>query len=75
MNVKVFNVITRIYEAKIMIKHISCDCRCKFNSTTCHSNKNHGIMINVNVNEKTINFVKKIIVRTLVHALVRIVSF
>ena len=39
MNVKVFNVITRIYEAKIMIKHISCDCRCKFNSTTCHSNK------------------------------------
>ena len=39
MNVKVFNVITGIYEAKIKIKHISCDCRCKSNSTTCHSNK------------------------------------
>ena len=39
MNVKVFNVITGIYEAEIKIKHISCDCRGKSNSTTCHSNK------------------------------------
>ena len=26
-------------EAKTMIKRISCDCKCKFNSTTCYSNK------------------------------------
>ena len=34
INVNVFNVITRIYEAKTFLKHISCDCKCKFNSTT-----------------------------------------
>ena len=26
-------------EAKTMTKHISCDCKCKFNSTTCNSNQ------------------------------------
>ena len=26
-------------EAKEMIKHTSCDCKCKFNSTTCSSNE------------------------------------
>ena len=38
-NVKVFNIITRINEPKTLIKHISCDCKCKFNSTTCNSNQ------------------------------------
>ena len=33
INVKVFNMITRTNEAKTMVKHISCDCKCKFNST------------------------------------------
>ena len=26
-------------EAKAMTEHISCDCKCKFNSTTCNSNQ------------------------------------
>ena len=39
VNVKVFNMITRINEAKTLIKHISCDCKCKFNSTTFNSNQ------------------------------------
>ena len=26
-------------EAKTMTKHILCDCKCKFNSTTCNSNQ------------------------------------
>ena len=39
VNVKVFNMITRIYEAKTMVKHISCDCKCTFSSTTCNSNQ------------------------------------
>ena len=26
-------------EAKPMTKHISCDCKCKFNGTTCNSNQ------------------------------------
>ena len=36
VNVKVFNMITNKNEAKTMTKHISCDCNCKFNSTTCN---------------------------------------
>ena len=38
VNVKVITIITKINEAKTLIKHISCDCKCKFNSTACHSN-------------------------------------
>ena len=34
-----FNMITRVYETKTLIKHISCDCKWKFNSTTCNSNQ------------------------------------
>ena len=38
-NVKAFNIITRINEAKTMVKDISCDCKCNLNSTTCNSKK------------------------------------
>ena len=38
INVKVFNVITNKNKAKTMIKHISCGCKCKFNSAACNSN-------------------------------------
>ena len=38
-NVKAFNMITSKNEAKTMEKHISCDCKCKFNNTTCNSNQ------------------------------------
>ena len=34
-NVKVFDMKIKKYEAKTLIKHISCDCKCKFNCTTC----------------------------------------
>ena len=37
VNVKVFNMLTKITEAKTLIAHISCDCKCKFNSTTYKS--------------------------------------
>ena len=39
VNVKVFDMIIRINEAKTLIKHISCDYKCKFNSTACNSNQ------------------------------------
>ena len=39
VNVKVFNMVTGINEAKILIKRVSCDCKCKFNNTTLNSNK------------------------------------
>ena len=33
VNAKVFNMITRMNEAKSLIKHILCDFKCKLNST------------------------------------------
>ena len=36
--VKAFKMITNKNEAKTITEHISCDCKCKFNSTTCNSN-------------------------------------
>ena len=37
VNVKTFNMIAIIIEAKTLVKHISCKCKCKFDSTTCNS--------------------------------------
>ena len=39
INVKALNMITNKNEAKAMTEHISCDCKCKFNSTICNSNR------------------------------------
>ena len=36
INVKPFNIITSKNEPKAMLEHISCDCKCKFNRTTCN---------------------------------------
>ena len=35
VNVEVFNMIRKVNEANTLVKHISCDCKCKFSSTTC----------------------------------------
>ena len=32
-------MIIRTDEAKSLVKHTSCDCKCKFNNTTCKSNQ------------------------------------
>ena len=37
INVKVFNIITRTNEAKVMVKLISCNYKCKFNSAKRNS--------------------------------------
>ena len=39
LNVKAFNMITNKNEAETMAKHVSCDCKCKFNSTARNSNQ------------------------------------
>ena len=39
INNKAFNKITNKIDAKTMAGHISCDSKCKFNSTTCNSNQ------------------------------------
>ena len=37
INVKLFNMITDINKAKTLIKHISCDSRCKLDGRKCNS--------------------------------------
>ena len=39
INVKGFNIGTNRNEAKTLLKHISCDCTCKFSSATCNLNQ------------------------------------
>ena len=73
VNVKTFNIITRINEAKILVKHISCDCKSKHNSTICNCNQKW----NNNTCQcecKILVSAKKIMVGILAHALVRIVG-
>ena len=55
-NVKAFNIITNKDKAKAMRDHISCDCKCKFNSIK------NGIIKHFNVNVKIMVSAKKIIV-------------
>ena len=39
LNLSVFNMITGINESKTLTKHISCECKCKFDGTRCNSNQ------------------------------------
>ena len=39
LNVHVLNMITRINESKILTKHISCECKCKFEGEKHNSNE------------------------------------
>ena len=36
VNLKVINIITKINLSKTLVKHISCDCKCKFDSLACN---------------------------------------
>ena len=36
LNLSVFNMITRINESKTLTKHISCECKCKFDGGKCN---------------------------------------
>ena len=56
-----------------MIKHISCDCKYKFNSKKYNSNQK-WIIKHVNMNVKIIISAKRTIVRIPQHVFVRIAS-
>ena len=77
INIKVFNMITNKNEAKTIKKHILCDCKCKFNNTTCNSNQNWDNKT-CQCECKNIVHAKKVIVGILafgiLHVFVRIAS-
>ena len=39
LNLSVFNMITGINESKTLTKHISCECKCRFDGRKCNSNQ------------------------------------
>ena len=39
LNLSVFNIITRINESKALAKHISCECKCRFDGRKCNSDQ------------------------------------
>ena len=39
LNLSVFNMITGINESKILTKHISCKCKCRFDGRKCNSDQ------------------------------------
>ena len=63
-------MITNKNQIKTVTKHISCDCKCKFNSKKCNKNEkwNNKTYKKLNKNSS----VKKIIVGILAHVFVRI---
>ena len=68
-------MITNKHEAKKMTKHISYDCKCKFNSTICNVIwiKNE-IMKHVNVSVKIIEHGIEVIIGILAHVFASIAS-
>ena len=61
-------MITGINESKILAKHISGECKCKFDGAKCNSN-NGVITINVNASVKSFMYVKKIILGILLYVI------
>ena len=39
LNLSVFNMIIRINESKTLTKHVSCECKCKFDGRNCNSDQ------------------------------------
>ena len=61
-------MITRINESKTLTKHISCECKCKFDGRKCNLDQWWN---NVDVIVKNAMYVKKIMFRILLHVVVK----
>ena len=70
LNLSVFNMITGINESKPLTKHISCECKCKFDGKNLIE-INGGITINFDVSVKNIIYAKKIMFGILLHVIVK----
>ena len=73
INVKGFNMIANKIEAKLKTKRISCDCKCKSNSSICNSNQKWNNKT-YQCECKTYPIIKKVISEIQAHVFVRILS-
>ena len=74
VNGKVFKMMIRENKVKKLERHILCDCKCKFECTTCNSDQKYEIMIISNANGKSIVRAKKVIAGILAYVFVEIVG-
>ena len=76
ININVFNMITRINESKTLIKHMSCECKCKFDCSKynsslkwnknrrqyeCKSLKKHHVCKNIKLYGILVNIIAKMV--------------
>ena len=61
-------MITGINESETLARHISCECKCRFNGRKCNSDVS---VKNVNVSVKNVMYVKKIMFGILLHVIVK----
>ena len=76
LNIHVFNMITGINESEILIKHISCECKCKFDGKKRNSYQkwNNDKCQYERKNLKKVICAKKIIFAILLNAVVKMVN-
>ena len=69
-NLSMLNIITGIDESRTLTKHVSCQCKCKFDGRRYNLNywQNNE---NANVSVKNIMYVQKIMLSILLHVLVK----
>ena len=71
IKLSVFNMIAGINESKLLTKHVSVECKCKFDEENVIQ-INGEITINVYVSVKYVMYVEKIIFGILLHVVVKI---
>ena len=64
-------MIREITESKTLTKHISCECKCRFDGKNVIQ-INGGIIINVDVIVKNVLYMKMTMFRILLHAVLKI---
>ena len=74
LNLSVFNMITGINESKTLTKHISCECKCRFDGKNVIQ-VNGGITINIDVSIKTFMYVKKTMFGILLYIILEIAKY
>ena len=71
LNLSVFSMITGINKSKVLTKHTSCECKCRFNGRNL-VRINGRIIINVDVSVKNVMYMKRIMFEILLHGIVKI---
>ena len=69
-NLSMLNIITGIDESRTLTKHVSCQCKCKFDGRRYNLNYWQNDE-NANVSVKNIMYVQKIMLSILLHVLVK----